>query len=418
MIIKRQPEEFQVHERLTDQWWSSIAELPGPGRKLAVYHLEKRSLTTPDAASKLAAALGIRQGDVSYAGLKDRHALTKQYMTTVATRGIAGSPKEIGGQGWVAARVGWAESHIDAKAIESNGFRIVVRGLTGPACVMGDDRVKRFGTPTGVAFPNVFGRQRFGSARHGQGFAGRALVDGDFETALKLLIGTPARKDEGNRRRLVRLFAERWGDWRGILNDAPRCPERRAIEMLADERGFREAFAALPYLTQQISVEAYQSHLWNRAAAMLLWIRSALAPAENEAVMVAGERLPVSVPLAELQRLAAFEAELPHRGMNRQGEWAGALSAVLDADGLDASRLSIPGLRRPAFGMATRPLCTLAKGLTLTHAPAGEAPGSPHRSGNAERIATLQFDLPRGAYATVLLEWLLGCANLQHADPG
>lgn len=416
MIIKRRPEEFQVEERLTPQWRSGVAELPGPGRKLAVYHLEKRSVTTPDAASKLAAALGIGRSDVSYAGLKDRHALTKQHMTAVAPRGIGGSPKEVGGQGWAAIRVGWTESHIDAKAIESNGFRIVVRGLTERMCTEGEDRVRRFGLPAGVAFPNLFGRQRFGSARHGQGFAGRALVEGDFEGALRLLIGTPARKDEGNRRRFVRTAAEKWGDWRGILADAPRCPELRAIEMLAGGRGFREAFAALPYLTQQLSVEAYQSHLWNRAAAELLWARSGLSSSPSDGAMVAGERLPVSVPLAELERLTGVDAELPHRGMNREGEWGRAVAAVLKAEGLDADGLSIPGLRRPAMGMATRPLCALAKGLTLVHAPPGAAPGT-SVSGSAERVATLQFDLPRGAYATVLLEWLLRGPNHEQTDP-
>src|SRR5215475_12676268 len=43
--------------------------------------IEKRGLTTPDAIRRLATLLGVDARDVGYAGLKDRHALTRQWVS-------------------------------------------------------------------------------------------------------------------------------------------------------------------------------------------------------------------------------------------------------------------------------------------------------------------------------------------------
>src|SRR5258706_15456972 len=44
-------------------------------------HVEKRGLTTDEAVARLAAALGAPARDAGTAGLKDRHALTRQWIS-------------------------------------------------------------------------------------------------------------------------------------------------------------------------------------------------------------------------------------------------------------------------------------------------------------------------------------------------
>jgi tRNA(Glu) U13 pseudouridine synthase TruD len=64
-------------------------------------------------------------------------------------------------------------------------------------------------------------------------------------------------------------------------------------------------------------------------------------------------------------------------------------------------QLRIPGMRRPAFSDAMRPIFAAAKIANVT------APEKDDLSTSATRLKrTLQFSLPRGAYATVLLRAL------------
>ncbi len=62
-----------------------VEEIPAYGPSGTGPHvlavIEKRGLTTFDVIKKLAAALGIRDADVGSAGMKDRHAVTRQQLS-------------------------------------------------------------------------------------------------------------------------------------------------------------------------------------------------------------------------------------------------------------------------------------------------------------------------------------------------
>src|SRR6516165_5152360 len=73
MKLKQQPEDFQVEE-LTDV----VPQGQGP---FALYRLEKRGWSTPDALQAIRRRWQLDLGRLSYGGLKDRHALTVQYLT-------------------------------------------------------------------------------------------------------------------------------------------------------------------------------------------------------------------------------------------------------------------------------------------------------------------------------------------------
>ncbi|GEK72163.1 MULTISPECIES: tRNA pseudouridine(13) synthase TruD [Halomonas] len=67
------PEDFQVEEQLG-------FEPEGQGEHLWLW-LEKRDLTTAMVARRLARACEVTQRDVGYAGMKDRHAVTRQWFS-------------------------------------------------------------------------------------------------------------------------------------------------------------------------------------------------------------------------------------------------------------------------------------------------------------------------------------------------
>ena len=200
MTIRRTPDDFRVDEVHTSTFLASIAPERDASRPFVAYRLEKRGIATPDAIGFVARALRVGRECVAAAGLKDRHAVTTQLITVdgAALRGApprelgerlgAGDPHvDDGGSSWRIEGIGFVPRAADSTIIERNRFTIVVRGLdkwhADEMARRASMLVDRPGAPLQIV--NYFGDQRFGSARHGQGFVARALIKGDFENALR-----------------------------------------------------------------------------------------------------------------------------------------------------------------------------------------------------------------------------------------
>jgi len=399
LTIKRQPSDFQVIEHLEAAWQAKVVTEP---RAFAVLRLQKEGLATPEAAVQVARTLKCKSGAVAYAGLKDKHAQTTQHFTLRLDQIEAGAlPEKLSGPGWQAERLGYCEAPIASDAIAANEFTIVVRGMTKESCRDMDQAADllRF-SPDAMRIVNYFGDQRFGSARHGQGFLAKQLIKGEFEAALKLRIATTARKDRQSQKDVRRAIAAGWGNWKELLKQLPNCPERPCIVRLADSpKDFRGAFAALPYFEQQLCVYAYQSHLWNATARkMVAQLCAPLGPvlaADDEY----GELLFPTVA-ALPPALAHIELPLFAKQTEAVEPWKAAAEAVLAEEGLEMRDLAIPGLRRPFFGEVLRHFSVEACNFSIS------APSKDRERGGALLERTLKFKLPRGAYATVLLRAL------------
>jgi tRNA pseudouridine13 synthase len=454
----RSPGTFGGADEALGETSSDAGDRSRVAPRFAVYEVAKTSRTTPEVAQELAKALKIKPGAVEYAGLKDKHAGTVQHMTAAITArrgnsnqgGEAGgevpAPVSISGRMWDARLIGWVSSPINADAIDGNSFRITVRDLARETCAEMDRRagLLRADGPAGsgaqadaqkhpgaatpstgdgrggtLLFVNYFGSQRFGSARHGGGFVAAHLIRGEFEQALKLAIATPARKDAGRTRIFTRTAASGWGDWKRLAAELPRCPERAPIEALANGRDFREAFTTLPYFLQAMYVEAYQSHLWNRTAHAL---GARLAGGADRCLRSDDEYGEMLFPAADRLGTGDLGGEpggYPSTGRGARSlwsdldvpilsattnliePWADAARGALDAEGISIADLRIPGLRRPFFGEASRRFVSTAEGFRASRPEHDELST---RRARLKRV--IEFDLPRGSYATVVLRAL------------
>src|SRR4051794_37260442 len=73
-VIRASPDDFQVDEL--------PAYLPsGEKGEHLFLHVRKRGLSTPELARRIARALEVSDRDISWAGLKDRHAVTTQWLS-------------------------------------------------------------------------------------------------------------------------------------------------------------------------------------------------------------------------------------------------------------------------------------------------------------------------------------------------
>jgi tRNA pseudouridine13 synthase len=184
-LVRQSPEDFRVEE-------IPAYDPEDRGDHLFV-HLEKRGLTTFDAVAALARAVGVAPRDVGYAGLKDRHAVTRQTVSLpppIAPEALAGL--EVPG-----LTVLWARRHphkLRTGHLRGNAFVLRLRQVDDGADVAAGRASAILGQlRRAPGSPNWFGAQRFG-ADGDNAALGRALIKGER------LPGGPPR---GRRRRLL-----------------------------------------------------------------------------------------------------------------------------------------------------------------------------------------------------------------------
>ena len=72
-VLRTSCEEFFVDEE--------PAYLPAGAGDHVFVRIEKRGLTTPQAVERIARALSVNARDIGVAGMKDRHAVTRQWLS-------------------------------------------------------------------------------------------------------------------------------------------------------------------------------------------------------------------------------------------------------------------------------------------------------------------------------------------------
>lgn len=149
--IRTEAQDFQVEE-------VPAYEPSGDGTHLFLW-VEKVDLTTPEAVKRLARVLEVDPRSAGFAGLKDRRAITRQWLS------FEGAPREAAvGLELPGLRVLEAHYHpskLRTGHLRGNRFRVRVR-RTDPARIHDARRVFERLVAEGV--PNYFGEQRFGAA--------------------------------------------------------------------------------------------------------------------------------------------------------------------------------------------------------------------------------------------------------------
>ncbi len=161
--FRASPEDFEVEE--------IPAYLPsGQGEHLYLW-VEKVGLDTPDAARRIASALGLQITEVSWAGLKDRVALTRQWLS-VPARAEASLPALEPRPELRVLALARHGNKLRVGHLRGNRFRIRIRDAERPDAV--GPVMERL---VAEGLPNAFGEQRFG--RGDTALRGLALVRGE-----------------------------------------------------------------------------------------------------------------------------------------------------------------------------------------------------------------------------------------------
>ncbi len=148
--IRTTPEDFIVEE-------IDAFQATGSGEHLLLT-IEKRGTNTAHAAARIARWAGVPPMAVSYAGLKDRHAVTRQRFSVHLPKRVAPELAGLDSTDMRVTKSEWHAKKLPRGALAGNRFEIVVRELVGDAGAV-DARLRAMAAQ-GV--PNYFGEQRFG----------------------------------------------------------------------------------------------------------------------------------------------------------------------------------------------------------------------------------------------------------------
>lgn len=118
--------------------------------------MRKRGANTPWVGARLAEWAGVPVRAVSWAGLKDRHAVTEQWFSIHAPRSEP-DPARFTVPGVELLEVARHSRKLRPGTLVGNAFEIVLRGMAGAA-----ESVAESARGLRDGFPNRFGRQRFG----------------------------------------------------------------------------------------------------------------------------------------------------------------------------------------------------------------------------------------------------------------
>ncbi len=281
--LRDAPEDFRVRE-VEAMDAVDVDEDPGDYPSLLL-RVTLREWDTNDFARRLSDALGISRERVSWAGTKDKYAVTTQLFSVRDA-----SPDEIpainNADIEVLGRIGRDLGFGD---LAGNDFDVRVRDADASAnaatvtaqlqAFLTDedavDGAATEGETAAVAVPNYFGHQRFGSRRPVTHEVGLHVVRGEWREAVLSYVGNPASAEPDGTQAARRFVDEQAAsddpDWHAALETMPNRLryERSMLHRLAEDgdesaEDWRHALEAVPRNLQRLFVNAAQSYVFNR----------------------------------------------------------------------------------------------------------------------------------------------------------
>lgn len=379
MKLRCTPEDFLVTE-VTNR-------SPADG-VYGLYRLQKRSIGTLDALQILQRSWNLASRQLSHGGLKDRHAVTTQFITI-----RNGPSSDFGHDLFDLTYLGRTGRPFEAQDIVGNHFEIVIRSLTADQCCRIRQRTEEISSD---GFPNYFDQQRFGSLGESREFIAAYWCRKDYERALWLALAEPNSHDSPNEREQKQILRDFWGRWAECKQRLDRSHRRSIVTYLVDHPDkFRKAFALVNGDLRGLYLSAFQSAVWNRMLACLISHTNS-QPSELPATQIGDTTVPIG---GRGQDVPTEFEQLPLPSVRCKNLTPGTkkiCDAALQFYNMTLKEMKVHFPRDRWFSRALRQ-------AFVTPGKMSTAVGEDRLQAGAHAL-TLNFELPRGSYATMLIK--------------
>lgn len=266
--IRNQYEDFYVEE---------IPEMipDGEGPNIWIW-IEKLGRTTLDVLLDIARDLHIDRKRMGFAGMKDKKALTRQWIC-IANMDSDEQMEQVEAlkdsiYKTEFLKVTRGRKKLRMGQLKGNKFRILIRDIDDieKSAEIANNVLKQLEV-TGV--PNYFGWQRFGKPRTNTHLVGEALVNNDLKEAVRRYIGNPTEEEHEQNQEARKAYDDgKLEESLELMGKGMRYEKMMLREIIRDskkgeltDKSYKNALHALPKPLQRMFVHAYQSYLFNEA---------------------------------------------------------------------------------------------------------------------------------------------------------
>ncbi|QDI89407.1 tRNA pseudouridine(13) synthase TruD [Candidatus Nitrosopumilus sp. SW] len=244
--IRVTPEDFEVSEKILEKTQNSINQEEG----YTVYKLKKKKIDTNHALSDVFKKKGIRLKSL---GLKDASAITEQF---VCSGNKGKTIEDYSTEKYSLKKVGFVKKPLSKKDMIGNHFKIKISECS-------------HGLSSFTEFENVlnfYGYQRFGSKRPVTHLIGKAILQRNFDEAVKLILSFTSDYDSKENNEIRGKLADKQ-NYKQYFEKIPKQMdiERIVLKELIDHDDPFRAVRAIPLSLRRFYIQAYQSFIFNNS---------------------------------------------------------------------------------------------------------------------------------------------------------
>ena len=387
MKLKQIPNDFFVEE-ITN------ITISQDKKAHSIYILEKTELDTFDAVRLISKKASIPLFEIGYAGLKDKHAMTKQYISIPSHYQVQFQNTD----NLKLFFVGYHNKKIKIGDLAGNKFSIVARDIRYNRI---DNIYEKIKNVSLFGVPNYFDSQRFGSVFNNE-FIGKYLVKKNYEAAVKIFLTCYLKSENKNAKNEKRNILRYWSNLENVT--VKNKVFARVIDEYLKTDSWLEAYKKIPANLREMHVNAYQSFLWNECVKEI--IRVCVNGKKIFSVEYAvgslyffkdlnddeqGKIPSVFPTLSEKVLLSEFDNKI--------------VSKVLSKEDIKIPDLDIKSLTGNFFKTRKRPVFVIPKNFTASKPLDDELNII---NGKLQKKIALSFSLPKGSYATLITKYIFG----------
>jgi tRNA pseudouridine13 synthase len=381
MKLKQLPSDFLVEE-------ISSIQVSQERKPHSIFIMEKSELDTFDAIRLLSEKTTIPLFEIGYAGLKDKHAVTRQYISLPTRYSIQFQNTDRLSLFFV----GYYIRKIKIGDLKGNKFDIVVRDIRRDKIDRIYEKMKHVSL---YGVPNYFDSQRFGSVFNSE-FIGKYLIKKNYEDAVKIFLTRYLKSESKHVKDEKRNILKNWPNLEKV--SIQNKVFARVIKEYLNNNNWLEAYKKIPANLREMHVNAYQSYLWNECVKEIL--RICVNGRKIYSVKYAVDSLYFYKDLSDEERsnipsvfptlsdtveLSAFDTKIVTKVLSNEK------STLQDFD----IKLSTGNF----FKTRKRPVLILPENVHISNPMDDELNTI---NGRPQKKITLSFILPRGSYATVV----------------
>jgi tRNA pseudouridine13 synthase len=387
MKLKQLPTDFVVDEIL-DFTVSSEKD------EHTVFLLQKQKIDTFDAVRRIAQRLRISLFEIGYAGLKDKHAVARQYVSIPTRYNVQGLKMES----IVLTFVGYSRKKIKIGDLAGNRFTVTVRDLKESELAeisLAADAIASSGVP------NYFDSQRFGSVINKE-FIGKYVVMKQYESAVKQYLTAYQKSEPKKIKDEKRKILSCWGDLSKVrvYNKAFSIVIKEYIKT----KSWLAAYKKIPAHLREMFVNAYQSYVWNECVKEILKENVEKTKLYSVEYAIGSLLFYTNLVEQEMKNIPQTFQTISETALFSEEEQR-IVGRVLVKENISLTDFTIEHETGNFFKTRARQVFLIPEEFTISKPQRDEI----NSKNNSERYKIqASFSLPKGSYATIVTKRLCG----------